>query len=61
MKSTVFRVVTPCSSETAKRLGGTYSLHFQGKKSQYASGFWLNLLFDPENGSNTFLRKVELF
>jgi hypothetical protein len=29
-KSTVFRIVTPCSSEIARRFGGTCHLHLQG-------------------------------
>jgi hypothetical protein len=32
MKSMVFRVVTPCSSEKARRFGGIYRLHRQCRK-----------------------------
>jgi hypothetical protein len=31
MKSTVFSIVTPCSSKKVLRFGGTYILHFQGR------------------------------
>jgi hypothetical protein len=31
-KSTVFRIVTPCSSETARRFGETFLIHLQGWK-----------------------------
>jgi hypothetical protein len=60
MKSTVFWVVKPCSLEIAKRFGGIHHLHFQGRKSQSAICFLLNILFEPENGSNVLLRKVGL-
>jgi hypothetical protein len=34
IKSKVFWVVTLCSSETVRHFGGTYRLHFQGRKAK---------------------------
>jgi ABC-type molybdate transport system permease subunit len=36
VKSTVFWVVTPSSSETARRFGGTYCLHLQDRRLRKA-------------------------
>jgi hypothetical protein len=64
MKSTIFWDITPCSLlQVNRRSGGTYSLHFQGRKISQGSsafrllqdGFLLGLLFDTED---VFLRNV---
>jgi hypothetical protein len=36
MKSTVFWSVTLCGSETARRFGGIYRLHIQGRRASQA-------------------------
>jgi hypothetical protein len=64
----VFWFLTPCSSATARRFGGTYRFRIQGRKVNQekiqkpclwiASAAWLFL--DPEGGGDTFLRNVGL-
>lgn len=59
----------PCSSETVRRFGGTYSIHLQARSGgnklswpQLAScfvGLFLGLLFGPED-ADVFLRNVGL-
>jgi hypothetical protein len=67
--NTVFCVVTPCSSERARRFRGTYRLHLKGRrvsKQAYLTltpafvGFLLCLLFNPEDVGDMFLRNVWL-
>jgi hypothetical protein len=71
MSSTVFWVVTPCSSKRVGRFGATYHLHLkdrrvnQARKQQkhankLSAGFLLDFLFDPEVGEYMFLRNVDL-
>jgi hypothetical protein len=36
LKNTVLWVIMPCSSEKARRFGGTYSLHLQGRRVSQA-------------------------
>lgn len=63
IKNSVFRDTTPRSEMRENRcLGGTYSLHFQGKgvskaRNQHGAGSLLGLLLDPEDGE-VFLRNV---
>jgi hypothetical protein len=68
MKSTIFWVITPCITEIVSRTAEKYLLQLQGKKvnqtrkrqKQEAAYFMPELLFDPEDGSDTFFRNVEL-
>jgi hypothetical protein len=60
----------PCSSETARRFGGTYRIHLQARSggnklswAQFSScfvGFFIELFFGPEDGGHVFLRNVGL-
>jgi hypothetical protein len=67
-KSMAFLVVTPYSSEKIRRLGGTYRFHLHNLKVSHArkqqkyfcltpasAGVLLGLLFDHEDGGDTFL------
>jgi hypothetical protein len=69
MKSTVFWAVTPCSLERDRRFGGTYRLHFQGRRVSQAWNqqlrllpasviFLFGLLFISEDGGDMFPRNV---
>jgi hypothetical protein len=53
MKSVVLGVVLPCSSETARRFRGIYSLHLQGRKSKPSKK-------PAEAGGKLLLRNVGL-
>jgi hypothetical protein len=57
---TAFCVVTPCSPvEIHRRFGGPYFLHLHGRRlSLLLACFLLALLFDHDDGGNTFLRIV---
>lgn len=57
MKSTVFWVVSPCSSEKAQCFKGTYHIHLQvGLCLLLASAIiLLSLFFGPEYGGDMFL------
>jgi hypothetical protein len=57
LRSEVFWVVTPCSSDTARRFGGKYCLLSLLLAS---ADFGVNLLSDPEDGGDIFLRIVGL-
>jgi hypothetical protein len=68
MKSTIFWDITPCSLLSVNRsFGGTYRLHLQSRKNKLnqppaftlvsCSGYF----FDPEDGSDVFLRKQVAF
>jgi hypothetical protein len=66
--SMIFWVVTLCSSEKVRHFGGTCHLHFRINEQETSRSWWrlasagflLGLLFDPEVGSDMFLRNVEL-
>jgi hypothetical protein len=64
IKSSIFWGITPCSAlKVNRRLGGTCHLHLRGRRIRSASyrlhaGFFLGLLFDPEDGGDMFLRNV---
>jgi hypothetical protein len=68
MKIAIFWDIPPCSPYLNQRFGGMYHLHLQGRKSAEqetsvrAGGYprWVValLIFDPEDGGNTFLRNV---
>jgi hypothetical protein len=65
MKSTLFWLVTLCSSERVGRFGATFHLHLQAGKQQkqankLSAGFLLDFLFDSEVGEGMFLRNVDL-
>jgi hypothetical protein len=51
----IFWDTAPCSLHVNWRFGGTYHLHFQGRKSRW---FLARLIFCPEDGGYTFLREV---
>jgi hypothetical protein len=65
LKNTVFRFVTPCSSKTARRFGGTYRLHLQGRranKQQISRGRrQTELVTAVRTWNPTQLRFVDLF
>jgi hypothetical protein len=58
----IFWSVTPCSSEkfiaTIFRVGAKQEI---GRRRRKAASLFLGLLFDPEEGSDKFFRKVGLF
>jgi hypothetical protein len=62
MKDAVFWDVAPCRSCVNRRFGGTYHLHLQGGKIRVRGtsvSKWLQIgFFYPEDGDDTFLRKV---
>jgi hypothetical protein len=70
LTSMVFWVVMPCTSETARRFGGTYCLrrhcrNVSQRSRQLSARFcwiiaWLASPHDPEFGANMFLRNVRL-
>jgi hypothetical protein len=55
MKIPVFCAITPCSSETLRRFGGSYHL-----LSPACAGFFPDVLVDPEYGGDEFVRNVGL-
>jgi hypothetical protein len=67
VNSTVFWGLTPCSSERIPRFGATCHLFLRGRRvsqarnQQNSAYIVLDLLFDPENGSDMLLRNVRLF
>jgi hypothetical protein len=64
LKSSIFRDITRCSPMKVNlRFGGTCHLHFQGRRICRArnpreSRWKAELCFDPEDGSDMFLRNV---
>jgi hypothetical protein len=65
MESVAFWVVNPYRSETVRRLVGTYLLHIQDWSLSSACRLLLlvlllDLLFDPEDRGDVFLRNVRL-
>jgi hypothetical protein len=57
----IFWNIAPYSSYVNRRFGGTYHLHFQGRKS--ATCYTLDscsAIFDPEDGDDTFFSKRRL-
>jgi hypothetical protein len=70
-KGTVFRVLTPGSSKTFRRFGGTYHLTLQSQGvSQVrnplnlppaSASFLSGLFFDSEDGVDEFPRNIGLF
>jgi hypothetical protein len=65
IKNAVFWDVAPCKSCVNRRFGGTYRLHFQGRKIRElqivatSSGWFLARgFFYPEDGGDTFLQDV---
>jgi hypothetical protein len=66
MENAVFWDVALCRSCVNRRFGGTYRLHLQGRKIRERGTSCSHLLtlvhysriFYPEDGGNTFLRKV---
>jgi hypothetical protein len=68
MKSTIFWEITPCSPlKINRRFGGTCRLHFHGRKiiqainqceSRWQAELLLGIFFDPDYGSDIFLRNV---
>jgi hypothetical protein len=65
MKISIFWDITPCSPLKVNRLfGGTGLLHLKGRRisqarNQHDAGS--RLFFDPEDGSNMFIRNVSHF
>jgi hypothetical protein len=69
LKSTVFWVVMPHSSETAQHFGENITSIFRVKEQakhetsrsrRQAAGFLLGLLLKPEDGGDMFLQNVRL-
>jgi hypothetical protein len=50
-KVAVFQDTAPCSQQINRRFSKTYHLHL-------GRGFLARLIFDPEDGGDTFLRNV---
>jgi hypothetical protein len=73
MKNAVSWLESPCSSETARRFGGTYRLHLQVRSVGQArnqqkqatsrassAGLLRDLLSDPENGGDVHPKRQAL-
>jgi hypothetical protein len=66
VKSTIYRVETPCHSEEARSLWVNISLHLQGrnvskaKKYEANTTFLLGSFFEREDGDDIFLPNVGL-
>jgi hypothetical protein len=67
MVGAMFRNIAPCSPYVNGRFEGTYHSHLQGRTSAeqgtmvwlfLASWFLARMIFDPEDGGDTFLRNV---
>jgi hypothetical protein len=56
----VFWDIAPCSPNVNRRFGGTYHLHLRGLDGYEPATRWFlaRLIFDPEDGGDTFLRNV---
>jgi hypothetical protein len=69
MKVAIFWDIAPCSLYMNRRFGGTYHLYLQGRKSakqnnqraQLPSYLLSWLIFNPEDGGDTFLRNVSTY
>jgi hypothetical protein len=63
MKSTIFWNITPCSPLKVKptfrsNISSTSSVVGRAQLSTFHAGFLISLFFDPEDGSDMFLRNV---
>jgi hypothetical protein len=52
-----FRNIAPCSPYVERRFGGTH-LHLHGKKSAEQETRLQQVIFDPKDGCDMFLRNV---
>jgi hypothetical protein len=58
MKVAIFWDIAPCDPYMNRRLGGNYNLQFLESRYLLAHWFLARMIFDPEDGGDTFLRNV---